>query len=321
MTVVLTLLNFLATGPGMLFIGLLAILMILAWEWRVSLMGLILIQLGITPIAVFIQDIDLQWVTVQTLVIILCSLILALSVTQIAGSPTSRQSGNWPLRLMVVIMLYVSWRLFQFDIAIPLIDPRVSVLFNWLFICALVILALSDNPLFTGSALILWFIPMHVVVATLFPFSNLIVLFGFLELSLALCCSYLILAERLGESEQIAIATDVTFPSTAGPRLLVDRAGNERPELLPNDRTTMDLLAVPIAKELTLGQPKSSRPNSESAQSNAVQPTQQPLPAPTSSSPSDTTQGLKAVHPKDRTGEHPLVSAIAKGKRAKKPKQ
>ena len=272
MAFVLSLLNFLATGPGMLIVGFLAILMILIWEWRVSLIGLILIQLGITPLAIFVQDIDPQWVTVQTLVIILCSLILALSTTQISSSPTSRQSGNWPLRLMVVIMLYVSWRLFQFDIAIPLIEPRVSVLFNWLFICALVILALSDNPLFTGTALILWFIPMYVVVATLFPFSNLIVLFGFLELILALCCSYLILAERLGESEQITIATDVTFPSVAGPRQLIDRSGNERTELLPNDRTTMDLLAVPLVPELRQGpgQTAATRYRTISGESNFV---------------------------------------------------
>lgn len=314
MSLVFSLLNFLATGPGMLITGFFAILMILAWEWRVSLIGLILIQVGIAPIAIFLQGIDAQWVTVQTLVIILCSLILALSTTQIAGSPTSRQAGNWPLRLMVVILLYVSWRLFQFDIAIPLIDSRVSVLFNWLFICALVILSLSDNPLFTGSALILWFIPMHVVVATLFPFSSLIVLFGFLELILALCCSYLILAERLGESEQVTIATDVTFPNTVGPRQLIDRSGNERTELLPNDRTTMDLLAVPLVPELRERQaklpPQDAPPTVKSDQITVSQPP----------SPSDTTQRLRAVQPKDRTGEHPLVATLSKGKRAKKPK-
>lgn len=314
MALVLSWLNFLATGPGMLITGFFAILMILAWEWRVSLIGLILIQVGIAPIAVLLQGIDAQWVTVQTLVIILCSLILALSTTQIAGSPTSRQAGNWPLRLMVVIMLYVSWRLFQFDIAIPLIDSRVSVLFIWLFICALVILSLSDNPLFTGSALILWFIPMHVVVATLFPFSSLIVLFGFLELILALCCSYLILAERLGESEQITIATDVTFPNTAGPRQLIDRSGNERTELLPNDRTTMDLLAVPLVPELRERQAKLPPQDAPSTVRSDQITTPQPQ------SPSDTTQRLRAVQPKDRTGEHPLAATLSKGKRAKKPK-
>ncbi len=300
----------------MLIIGSLGILMILAWEWRVSLIGIILIQLGITPIAIYLQGIDAQWVTVQTLVIILCSLILALSTTQISGSPTSRQSGNWLLRLMVVIMLYVSWRLFEFNITIPLIEPRVNVLFNWLFICALVMLALSDNPLFTGSALILWFIPMHVVVATLFPISNLVVLFGFIELILALCCSYLILAERLGESEQITIATDVTFPNTAGPRQLIDRSGNERTELLPNDRTTMDLLAVPLVPELRQGQAKLPQQDSQSLSNGGTASAPPPPPA----SISDTTQGLRAVPPKDRTGEHPLVTTLSKGRRAKKPK-
>lgn len=327
MNLILSLFSFLATGPGILVIGLMAIIMILAWEWRVNLLMLVLIQLGVAPIAVNIQGIDPQWITVQTLVIVLCSLILALSATQVESSPTSRQSGNGPLRLMVVIMLYTSWRLFEFDISIPLIQPQVSVLFMWLFICALLMLSLSDNPLFTGSALILWFIPIHVIIAVLFPFSNLLVVFGILELILAFCCSYLVLAERFGEEEQVQIATDITFPNTVGPRQLVDYAGNEKTNLLPNDRTTMDLLAVPLPpKDSRPGQVQLPQPDS------TLPPKQIPLSPPATSSPSEGSAenapppqtGARNLapptdRPTERTGEHPLVATLSKGKRSKRP--
>lgn len=345
MDLILSLFSFLATGPGILVIGLMAILMIVAWEWRINLLMLVLIQLGVAPIAVNIQGVDPQWVTVQTLVIVLCSLILALSAAQVDSSPTSRQSGNGPLRLMVVVMLYASWRLFEFDISIPLIQPQVSVLFMWLFICALLIFSLSDNPLFTGSALILWFIPIHVMIAVLFPFSNLLVLFGILELILAFCCSYLVLAERFGEEEQVQIATDITFPTTVGPRQLVDYAGNERTNLLPNDHTTMDLLAVPLPPkdgrpgQVQLPQPNSTLPPKQiplTPPSGVSQPGMPQTGAPPavprsgetprsiSGSEQDSRRPVQPAEratdkPADRTGEHPLVATLSKGKRSRRP--
>ena len=292
MDLTLALLRFFATGPGILAIGLLAILIILVWEWRVSLIGLVLIQLGIAPVAVFLQGVELQWVTVQTLVVMLSCLILALSATQISGSPTSRQSGNGLLRLMVVILLYASWRLFQFDIPIPLILPQVNVLFTWLFICALLMLALSDNPLFTGTALLLWLIPLHVVISVLFPFASLIVLFGIVELFLALCCSYLILAECLGEEERPLIATDVTFPVEEGWKPQTPPRGF--PSVPLQDRTTTTMTAIPV---LTNGQNEQTSRIAPGQQSSAYAVKPNPTPS-------------------DRTGEHPLVKTITKGRRS-----
>lgn len=292
MNFLFSVLNFLATGPGMLVTGLLATAIILAWEWRTSLICLVVVQFGVAAVAIFRQSIDIQWITVQTLTIVLCALILSLSVTQISGSPTSRQSGNGLLRLMIVILLYTSWRLFEINLAIPQIQSDVSVLFVWLGVCALVIMALSDNPLFTGTALLLWLVPMHVVVATLFPFTSLIVLFGVLELGLALCCSFLILAERLGDQEESPILTDITFPIESEQHLLPAFPRSNAGALGTSERTTANLLAV------------SKLPNRPGSTLSGNQGHDQPEAEP----------GAKST---ERTGDHPIVATLAKGKRSK----
>lgn len=267
--------------------------MILAWDWRVSLSGLVLIQLGVGALGFIRQGIEAQWIVVQTLIILLCSLILALSTAQVTASPTSRQAGNWMLRLMVIILFYVSWRLFQFEVPIPLIEFDVSLLFTWLSLCALLMLALSDNPLFTASALILWFIPMHVVTAVLFPFTSLIVLFGTLELVLALCCSYLILVERLGEESERVIMTDMTFPVDDESLLLPSLAGSATSLLgSPSESTSRKLRAVsPFNDDRAFG------------------------PSRRGTSPEGATVP-SSEQTAERTGEHPLIATLARGKRA-----
>ena len=197
---------------------------------------------------------------------------------------------------MIVILFYVSWRLFQFEVPIPLIESDLSLLFTWLSLCALLMLAISDNPLFTGSALLLWFIPMHVVTSALFPFTSLIVLFGILELVLALCCSYLILAERLGTQTEQVIVTDMTFAVNDDARLLpsFSTAPQSGATATTGDRTTANLRAVSMT-ERTL-------------------PIERPLTGITGTWPS-----IPAPEkPSDRTGEHPLVATLSRGKRGRR---
>ncbi|MEM7133034.1 MAG: hypothetical protein AAF702_42425 [Chloroflexota bacterium] len=297
----MALLRFFATDLGVLSIGFLAILMILAWDWRVSLFGMVLIQVGVAGLATFREGIEIQWTMVQTLTIVLCVLILALSATQVSASPTSRQAGNGLLRLMIVILFYVSWRLFQFDVPIPVIDADLSLLFTWLSLCALLMLAMSDNPLFTGCALLLWFIPMHVVISVLFPVTNLIVLYGVLELTLALCCSYLILAERIGVQGDEVIMTDLTFPLEDDARLLPSFDGMTSNGLGHSigENTRADLRAV-------LG-PTSSRPESlpslELTEEHPV---------------ASSSYNLSEQPTTERTGEHPIIASLARGKRTRR---
>jgi hypothetical protein len=269
--------DFFATVPGILLIGAVAVVMILLWDWRASLVGLFLIQLGVADIAVVLQQVDAQWAATQTLIVLLCCVILGLSASQTAGNAAFQQAGSLLLRFLVLILLYVCWRLFEFNLTIPLIRPEVTVLFSWLGICALVTLSLNDNPFFTGTALLQWFIPAQVVTAVLLPIPSLIVTLGVLQLLLALGCSYLMLVERYGHVAQPVVATDVTFPWQSLPA--PSHGGRLLPGAVAGDYTqTQEAIVVPALPD--------KRP-------------------PRKAAPGERTE---------RTGEHPLVARMNKRK-------
>jgi hypothetical protein len=273
-------LNFFATDLGILSIGAFAVVMILLWDWRASLIGLVLTQVGVATVAVLLQGMDPHWAIVQTLVVVLCSLILALSGNQTASAGSLHQAGTLFFRAMVLVLLYVCWRMFELEITIPQVRPEVSLLFLWLSICALLMLSLNNNPLFTGTALLLWCIPAQVVTSLLLPIPSLIVMIGVLQLLLALACSYLMLVEKYGIIDASVVATDVTFAlkqlpgARDGIKLLPGpvRSGPVR----VGEHTTLNLPAVNMS---------SSRPPARSDKQAS-----------------------------ERTGEHPLVTRLAKRK-------
>lgn len=244
MTSLLSSLEFFASGMGIITTCAIAAAMVLLWNWRLSLLGLILVQFGVAAVALNTQRVEQNVMIVQSCVIILCTLILALSTFQAPPSPSIRQSGNWFLRLLALILLYFALRLSDFSFVLPLPDVaagealQLTIFFAWLCICSLLTLGFSDNPLFTGIALLLWCVPVHMLAAILTPVSGIVVLIGIVELMLALACSYLILTESFATDAKPVVATDVTFP-VEGRRLLTTSA------MVPiGEMTTMDIPAV-----------------------------------------------------------------------------
>jgi len=288
---VFTNLTFFATNVGILTIGAFAVAMILFWDWRVSLVGLALVQIGVGAVAVLLQNMDPQWVMVQTLVIVLCSLILALSGRQTASSGSLRQAGNLFFRGMVLVLLYVCWRTFDLEVSIPLVQPSVALLFVWLGVCALLMLSLNDNPLFTGTALLLWTIPAQVVTSILLPHPSLMVILGILQLLLALSCSYLMLVEKYGFIETAMVATDITFPLPQLP------APPDDVKLLPGP---VQRGRVQIGEDTTINIP-------------AITP-KAPHPSTQPGAAAERTGEQSSVRSRERTGEHPLVARMAKRK-------
>ena len=283
-------LSVLAADANIVLAAFVAALIIVIWDWRVTLAGLVLIQLSVAAMAVGVQGLATQWAIAQTLVMILCTLILALSAVQSASSRTMHQSGNWLLRILILALFYTSWRLFEINVTLPVILPEVSFLFVWLSACALLTLSLTDNPLYTGAALLLWCIPMQVIVATLLPIPGIVVLFGIVELLLALGCSYLILSESFAYAEAPVVPTDITFPTQPLSPVEANR-------MLPyNELTTLDIPAVKLL---------SSHPLNTTRTATAIN---RPLLE-------DTTERVRQVRERaDRTGEHPLVGRRSKRK-------
>jgi len=118
---------------------------------------------------------------------------------------------------MVLILLIISWRVFDLNLNLPLLLPAVTRLFVWLGLCALLTLSLSDNPLFTGIALLLWFMPMQVIVELLAPGHTLYILLGITQIVLTLACSYLTLVAAAPVVQPRPVLTDLAFPGNAAP--------------------------------------------------------------------------------------------------------
>ena len=167
-------LSFIASGGGILFVGALAAAIVLFWDWRVALICLFLVQLSLAALMTRVHGAPVQWGMVQTLVIGLCCIMLALSAMQVRLSQGGRQSGNWLFRGLILALLIAGWRILDVQVSLPLVNPQLTQLLSWL---------------------------------------ALIALLGLVEIVLGLTCSYLILAERLARSTTRPILTDVVFPT------------------------------------------------------------------------------------------------------------
>lgn len=212
MSGLLSILTFFSTGFGLMVVGAIAAAMILFWEWRLALAGLFVVQVGVATVAVQVEQIPGEWAGVMTAVTALTCLILALSAHQVPQPVSLRQSGTFLLRATVLVVIFLGWQALRDGIRIPELAPQVTALFVWLGLCVLVMLALSDNPLFYAVALLLWCVPVQAVVGVLLGIPALIALIGMLELAIALACSYLVLAEQLPVAEAPPILTDIAFP-------------------------------------------------------------------------------------------------------------
>ena len=205
-------LDFFATETGVLIIMAAISLMILTWDWRVALAGLVIVQTGVAAMGVARIGLPAQWAGVQVAVIVVAAAMLATSALQAPSSRSLRQAGNWLLRLLALVLIYLAWRTIDVTIPVPGIAPDMAGLFTWLGLTMLLMLGLSDNPLFSVVALLLWFIPAQVVVASIIPQPSIFVLIGGLELLITLTASYLILVDRRPLAARRLVMTDVVFP-------------------------------------------------------------------------------------------------------------
>lgn len=225
--------GFFATGMGVLATIAIAILIILIWDWRAALLGLFVVQFSVAVFGVLVHDVPGQWATTHILIMLLNTLILALSMVQIRSSRSLRQAGNWVFRLMGVAVIFMAWRLANIQVALPEFPANQTTYLIALVLCSLIMLGLGDSPFFTGVALLLWMIPIQLLIEVLVPEPTVIAFMGGLQLLLALTCGYLILADRVPRAATRVVATDVTFPDSPGPITLVDDDNTIDPSPFP----------------------------------------------------------------------------------------
>ena len=217
-------LGFFATPTGFTAIGVIVAAIIVVWDWRLALAGLVLVQLGVAEATVLQQGMPAEWGAIMVGVMALAAVILALSARRTQTHTSLYQSGTWSQRGLIVALVYASWRLLDWHMPLPEFTTGLSDLFFWLGLCVLMILGMGENPLFTALALLLWLIPAQAVVAVLLGIPALVALVGMIKLLAALACSYLILVEE-APVEEAPVITDITFPAAGVGSLTVERRG------------------------------------------------------------------------------------------------
>lgn len=200
------LLNFFATGQGVLLLGLMAGLIVLLWDWRVALISLVVIQVGVAVLLTQVQAVSGQTMFVQTLIMALCATMIATAGLQVQLRRSGRQSGGWLFRLLVLFLLGVALYWLDLSLFLPEIAPAISRIFGWIALIALIMLSLGDNPVFTITALLIWCALGQALAAIYAPAPEIMVAIGVMELVLGLTASYLLLAERLPQLAQASAA-------------------------------------------------------------------------------------------------------------------
>lgn len=205
--------SFFATGQGVLLLAAVAAAAVLIWDWRVMLVALFLLQAGIAALVTTVAHAPGQIVLVQTLVMGLCCIMLATSGLQVQLERAGRQSGGWFFRLLALALLATGLYSLNLRVQLPLITPGATLLLMWLGLVALLMLSLGDNPLFTSVALLLWCAIGQGLAAVYMPQPQVLVVLGVAPLTIALTCSYLIVAERMPRANRRTLYTDISFPT------------------------------------------------------------------------------------------------------------
>lgn len=206
-------LSFFGSASGAIFIGITTAIMIVVWEWRLALLGLMIVQVGVVSASIMSGELPSEWAGVMVIVMALSTLILALSAQRMTRTSSLYQAGTWQLRTLLLGLIYVGWELADFNLPLPGITPPLADLFVWIAMCTLVTLGLSTNPLFSTVALLLWVMLAQIISAVVVESPTLVALIGTLTLLLALAGSYLILVEQVTVEEDDPVVTDIIFPS------------------------------------------------------------------------------------------------------------
>ncbi len=196
-------------------IGLLIAVLILIWDWRFLLLGLVFVQYGLGQILIYRYGVPSQWVLIYLLVTLLSVLILGLSPLQLHTHEPEEGSGNPFFRGALLLLLLAFVYSLSLELLLPILDVATVRLFLWLLSCALLILALTDRAVFAGAGLLLWLLPVQAIMSIIVPQPALIALLGMLMILIALACAYLAVAENEEVAELQTPLTDMVFPASA----------------------------------------------------------------------------------------------------------
>ena len=184
---------FFTTPAGLAAIGLVAALILILWDWRGAVVGLILVQWGVGNLLVQRFNMPSLWAVAFLFLAGLAGAMLSLSAIQVRWNRHVPRAGNLVMRLLIVLLAYFLFTTQNLRLPLPLIDAETVDLLSWLAVISLSMLFVSDSPLHTGISLALWLALVQAATAILLPNPALIMAVGGVEIVLILAYSYLIL--------------------------------------------------------------------------------------------------------------------------------
>jgi hypothetical protein len=166
-----------ATGVGILLLAALTGAIFVLWDWRIALVGAVLVHLGSCSILVLVHGVSGLMIAGQVLAVTLAATILIVAGLLHPNSKSLHQAGYWPLRLMALVFIIFAWWYLDPGYTLPSFSQP------------------ETDPLMGAAAVLLLSMPMYALASVLLPGSGLPVIVGIADILLALACSYLVLLE------------------------------------------------------------------------------------------------------------------------------
>ncbi|MBX3053071.1 MAG: hypothetical protein KF753_16430 [Caldilineaceae bacterium] len=212
------LLDFWLSSLPLILAGLLAGLVVVTWDWRISLPGIFFIQLLAGQVAMQRGVMPGWWATVFACIVLSCLVILFLSILQSNRDLPPGRIGTLIFRLLLLGFAILFLSSTPVAEVLPLLDEQLTRFVLWLGICALFGIATGEGALTSAFALLLWLIGAEVALIAIAPAAVVVVLLGGIFLLVSLACSYLIVAENLSLAEDNRPLTDAVFPAAVPPQ-------------------------------------------------------------------------------------------------------
>jgi hypothetical protein len=195
--------------PSVLLIGTAAALIVILRDWRLVLLCYALMSAVLALL--LSQTIPTEWALLQAIVGGLIAVMLFMSARQLryVTRPSAGQESGWPqlasltgFRLLTVTMAGGAFFIVRGDLpTLPMVSPLLNDAIFWLALMGVMGLALHEEPLHAGVALL---VVLSAFLLIFFQLTRSRLMIGMLEgwqLLLALAISYLIVSRGLASVE------------------------------------------------------------------------------------------------------------------------
>ncbi len=190
--------------PAVITAGAAAALIVIARDWRVSLFAYAAFSVMLALL--LSRVIPVEWALQQAIVGGLIAVMLYLSARQLRGQRQGQgsQETRWPrmasltsFRFLAVALLAVAFFALRGRVAVPLVDPLFGDILLWLLLISVTGLAMHEEPLHAGLALLIFLGAAELLVFTLTQRRMMVGLWQALQVLCGLAIAYLVLAHGL----------------------------------------------------------------------------------------------------------------------------